>query len=382
MANEPTFDETLTRNAFPASADLARLDGNAQPSVAQTHAEADAAMTQSWSGIGRIFSLFAIIVVLAFAMNAMITSGLRRTKTSLFGVENQIMEGKVNAQVLIAGSSRAIAHYDPRVFESITGHTAYNVGRNGAQTDMQVAFLKAYLAHNQKPQVVIFNLDAFTFVTSRDVFDPVEYTPYLYDPTLYDALRKINPGIWKSKYIPLYGYVVEDMNFSWVRGLRGFFGWNPKEDFFLGFNPRTKQWTDDFARMKENNPNGVRFEIQPRGISVIQDLIRTCQQNGIQLIFVYSPEYSEMQALEKDRPEVFKLFHDLSQQFNVPFWDYSDWKYSSDRDFFQNSQHLNSTGAEVFSEEVANQLKTYLASHSQSAENSQLTGRLDHPTQD
>jgi hypothetical protein len=89
-----------------------------------------------------------------------------------------------------------------------------------------------------------------------------------------------------------------------------------------------------------------------------------------------------MQALEKDRPEVFKLFHDLSQQFNVPFWDYSDWKHSNDQDFFQNSQHLNLAGAEVFSEDVANQLKTYLASHSQSAENSQLTGRLNHPTQD
>ena len=107
-----------------------------------------------------------------FITNAIITIGLRRLKTSGFGAENQIMTGKVNADIVIAGSSRALAHYDPRTIEAITGRTAFNAGRNGAQTDVQIAFLNVYLEHNRKPAVVLFNLDAFYFRNEPGDFRP------------------------------------------------------------------------------------------------------------------------------------------------------------------------------------------------------------------
>ena len=77
---------------------------------------------------------------------------------------------------------------------------------------MQVAVLRAYLEHNRKPDLVIHNLDAFTFETTREVYASAQYTPYLYDEELYRPLLKIDPNTWKSRYVPLYGYVVEDMN--------------------------------------------------------------------------------------------------------------------------------------------------------------------------
>ena len=328
------------------------------------------AMPNPGKTVRRLVYFFGMIVVFTFAMNAMITSGLRQIKTSAFGASNQIMHGKVNAQIVITGSSRALAHYDPRIIEAIAGHTAFNLGRNGSQTDMQVAFLKAYLAHNRKPDVVIHNLDAFTFVTTREVYDPVEYTPYLYDHELYSALQKINPNIWKSRYLPLYGYVVEDINFSWILGVKGFTGWSPPEDYFLGFNPRSKKWTDDFQHLKANNPNGVRFDIEPAGVEDVEELIRVCRENGIQLIFVYSPEYVEMQSLTRNRVEIFSRFHGLAERFGVPLWDYSDWRYSGHQEFFQNSQHLNADGAAVFSSDMAERLKEYLATRRPVAGNS------------
>jgi hypothetical protein len=368
LQNKDSFDRVFSQSTLTASAEPPRLQPEeAKPAVVETAGSRREPMLEPWKAVRRIACFFAIVVVLIFVMNAMITSGLRRLRTSAFGASNQIMEGKVNAQIVISGSSRALAHYDPRRIEAITGRTAFNLGRNGAQTDMQVAFLKAYLAHNQKPEIVVHNLDAFTFVTTREVFDPVEYTPYLYDRDLYSALGKINPNIWKSRYLPLYGYVVEDMNFTWVLGLKGFWGWSPPEDFFLGFNPRSKKWTEDFEHMKANNPNGVRFDIEPAGIRVVEDLIQVCRQNGIQLILVYSPEYIEMQSLTNNRAEVFGLFHELADRSHVPLWDYSDWKYAGNQELFQNSQHLNATGAAIFSDDLANRLKVYLAAQSNPA---------------
>jgi len=313
--------------------------------------------------IKRIVCFCGLIAVLVFGLDATITSGLRQIKTSQYGAMNQMMQGKVNAQIVITGSSRAVSHYDPRIIQTLAGRSAFNVGRNGSQTDMQVAVLKAYLEHNRKPDIVVHNLDAFTFVTTREVYNPAQYVPYLYDEELYRPLRQINRDTWKSRYVPLYGYVVDDMNLSWIAGLKGFFGWSPREDFFLGFNPRSKKWTDEFQRFKEQNPDGVSWGIEPAGIQNVEDLMQLCQRREIQLIFVYSPEYAEMQRLTKNRAEIFKHFHDLAAHFNVPIWDYSDWEFAGDTNYFTNSQHLNAEGAKVFSEDVASRLKADVRAH-------------------
>jgi hypothetical protein len=326
------------------------------------------------STVFRLIFFFSVLLLLIVALNVMITAGLRRVKTSTFGALNQVMEGKVNAQIVITGSSRALAHYDPRTIMAVTGKSAFNLGRNGSQTDMQVAFLKAYLAHNQKPEVVIHNLDAFSFVTTHEVYDPVEYTPYLYDRNLYDALWGINRDIWKSRDIPLYGYVVEDMNYTWIQGLKGFVGYSPRQDYFLGFNPRSKQWSEDFERFKADRPDGVSWDVEPAGVKDLEDLIYLCKQNDIQLILVYSPEYIGMQKMTRNRKEIFELFQQLSEKSGVLFWDYSNWRYAGDRQYFQNSQHLNATGAAVFSKDLADQLKSYLA------ERPSKVGSLQTPT--
>lgn len=356
------------------------VDLSAQDQTAAGVGVAAAAQDQTapkpWLSVRRLACFFGLIIVLIFGMNAIITVGLRRIRTSAFGASNQIMQSKVNAQVVITGSSRALAHYDPRTIEAIAGRTAYNLGRNGSQTDMQVAFLKAYLAHNRKPELVIHNLDAFSFVTTHEVYDPVEYMPYLYDAELYSALKKINPEIWKSRYLPLYGYVVEDMNFSWVLGVKGFFGWSPPEDYYLGFNPRSKKWTDEFQRLKADRPEGVRFEIEPGGVKALEELVNVCKQNQIQLIFVYSPEYIEMQSLTQNRAEIFNRFQALADHYDVPLWDYSNWEYAGDQDFFQNSQHLNAEGAAAFSKDVAGRLSQYLAARSKTVSDLQASRGL------
>jgi hypothetical protein len=321
----------------------------------------------------RLGCFFGLIVILVFATDALITTGLKRITTSSYGAWNQSMQGKVNAAVIITGSSRAVYHYDPRAIEAATGRTAFNLGRNGSQTDVQLAILKAYLEHNQKPTLVVHNLDAFSFVTSQDVIDPALYVPYLRDPALYPVLRQINPDFVKGRYVPLYGYVVQDMNFTWVLGLRHLLGWSPSQDYFLGFSPQDRQWTSEFENFKSANPGGVNFAVEPRGVQVLEQLIRLCKENGIQLVFVYSPEYTQMQSLEKNRNEIFGEFQQLATRYDVPLWDYSDWKYAGETAYFYNSQHLNQRGAGIFSADLANRLGEYFAVQAKPAGSSEAS---------
>jgi len=304
--------------------------------------------------VGRIVCFFCLIVVLALVLDTVIYSGLRRIKTSGFGVSNKIVEGKINADIVISGSSRALTHYDPRIIQDRTGRTAFNIGLNGSQTDMQLARLKTYLRHNTKPSLLIFNLDLFSFQTTHGgVYDPGQYVPYLQEPAIYAALTRINPDVWKARFLPLYGYAVEDLRFTWLLGMMGFFGWSPVEDHFLGFKPRHLSWTDDFERFKEMNPDGVRFEIEPDGVREMEELLRLCREQGIAVLLVYSPEYTEMQALTANRAQVFARFEELSERFGVPLWDYSASPISSLKENFYNSQHLNAGGASAFSMDLA-----------------------------
>lgn len=333
-----------------------------ESTTAPRTADGQAGCLTGWRAAQRIVWFFAITALVLLLVNSIITSGLRRLKTSEYGLTNRMLRGDINADIVITGSSRAASHYDPRVIRAVTGRSTVNLGRNGSQTDMQVAVFKTYLEHNRKPDLVIQNLDGFTFVTTREVYDMAQYIPYLNDKELYDPLRTIDRDVWRSRYVPLYGYVVDDMNFAWTLGLRGFFGWSPKEDHFLGFDPRAGTWTDDFERFKATNPEGVRWDIEPAGVQIFEGLLKLCRQQGIRLILVYSPEYAEMQQLTRNRAEIFTLFHTLAEKYGDPVWDYSGWEHAGDTRYFANSQHLNARGADLFSRDLAVHLKSYLRS--------------------
>lgn len=304
----------------------------------------------------RIVVFFGLFVLLLFAIDAAVNHGLRSITTGSFGISNRIVRGSINADIVISGSSRALTHYDSRLISRRTGLSTFNIGRNGSQTDMQVAVLRTYLAHNPPPRLVVHNLDSFSFVTSDEIYDPAQYFPYLDQPAIYAAILKIHPTAWKWKHLPLYSYVVDDMRFTWIIGLAAFFGYQASETHFDGFLPRDQAWTGDFDRFRAANPDGVRFEITPAGRADMADLIETCRSHGIPLLFVYSPVYHGMQQIEASRAEVFAEFEELSHRYDVSVWDYSDSPISMDRGLFYNSQHLNVVGAAAFSQDFADRL--------------------------
>lgn len=313
-------------------------------------------------GLGRVVFFFALIVALAFGLHALFNLGLRRTETSKFGSFNRLVEGRINADVIINGSSRALVHYDPRVIREVTGRSAWNLGMNGVHIDVQLAVLRTYLRHNRKPAVVIQNLESFSFEATRrgEIYDPAMFVPYLGEPDLYRGLVAIDPAVWKWRHIPLYGYAVEDMTFTWVRSLLALAGKDPAEDYFSGFNPRYMNWTEDFESFRRSVKDGVTNRIEPAGIAAMEELLQLCQENGIRAVLAYAPVYAGMQKLESNRAEVFAKFRAVAAKHGALFWDFSDSPLCESTRYFYNSQHLNAAGAEQFSRIVAQRLKAEL----------------------
>ena len=310
-------------------------------------------------GVLRLAAVFILLAAVSVLLDRLISTGLQRIPTSGQGVWNRIVGGDINAEILITGSSRALNHFDPRPIGAHTGRVTYNIGLNGSQTDMQLARLRTYLQHNRKPLLLVHNLDLFSLqVTHGEVYDPGQYVPYLRQEPLYWGLSKINGDVWKSRYLPLYGYAVEDLRFTWIAGMLGFFGWYPAEDHIQGYLPQDRQWTGDFQRLIASQPTGVHVQIEPAGVRALEDLVRLCRTEEIPLLLVYSPEYREMQSFTTNRDELFGHFQQLSERFQVPLWDYSKSVISQDRSNFYNSQHLNRLGASAFSTELAGRIAT------------------------
>lgn len=306
----------------------------------------------------RIVAFFVVVISALVIAHALINAGLKRTETSVFGEFNRIVDGRINATILVTGSSRALNHYDPREITRSTGLSAWNIGVNGSQTDMQLAVLRTYLRHNVPPALLIHNLDSFSFATSKDgVAFPDSYLPYLDEPPIYDTLRRIDSHWWKAKYLPLYGYAVEDMRFSWLLGVTSLLGWSPRESRFAGFEPRFATWNEDFDRFKQLNPNGVSFAEEPQAVRDFEQIVSEVTTRGGHVLLVYSPVYYEMQELDLQKVALFTRFQSIARRYDASLWDYSDSPISRHRELFYNSQHLNAEGAARFSVALASRLR-------------------------
>ncbi len=357
--NASTDAETAAPKPRPQAASF--LEQPSSPPHRSPFSRTDACASTRY-GLARILIFFGLFVGLLYATDFAITTGLRKVQTSGFGVTNRIVDGQINADIVISGSSRAQTHYDPRIIAQATGLSTYNIGRNGSQTDLQLAVLKTYLQHNRKPKLVIQNLDSFSFVTSHEIYDPAQYIPYLSEAPIYEAVKKVYPNAWKWKYFPLYAYVVTDMRFAWLTGIKRWLGVNPREDHISGFTPRYTQWTGDFEAYREQNTQGVAFEIEDQGVRDLTELAALCRNEGIPLLLVYSPVYYEMQQLERNRVEIFSHYMQIAAKFEASVFDFSDSPYGRNRDYFYNSQHLNAEGARVFSIDLAQRIETRLRS--------------------
>jgi len=70
----------------------------------------------------------AVLAALIIAADRFLLYRLRHSDIKDWGVVNSILAGRVNAQILVSGSSRAVYHYDCGRIEKITGKTCYNIG--------------------------------------------------------------------------------------------------------------------------------------------------------------------------------------------------------------------------------------------------------------
>ena len=304
-----------------------------------------------------IYSLLFIVV--CYGLQFMADKGLRKSNSNDFKNWTMIVQGEMNAELLVTGSSRAMRMIDPQILENETGMVTYNLGMEGARLQSQMSRWDSYLEYNDKPKVIVQTVDLMSMGHANTVFKKQQFLPFLQEDFVYDALKPVDNKLYIDRYFPLYkyhGYVDE-----FKEGISLFFGMSSTKKYteYRGYESKDKKWNTEFQQMKDTLKNDTLIHpnhLVKEGFEILERMISDCQERDIQLVLVFTPQYIGLTELQVQTDNIIKGFEELGMKSNVHFLNYAFDPICQDTTYFYNAMHLNKIGAEIYSKNLSNDL--------------------------
>lgn len=299
----------------------------------------------------RVVLFLLPIVIIAYPLDRFISSNLYRTgsKHGDMPEVKEIHEGRINAEILIIGSSRAEIHFDTKILSSELQGSVYNIGISGGDWNLIRHRLEVYNRYNLKPKYLIVNIDAGTFKKVTPIY-PVR--PSLFPYLLFDfhSFRTYDIPI-EDIILPLIRYVghrklVYDAINSWWKDtvieskkFKGFFS--------------VDQPFDDAAVKQFKEIDFSDLDISPTDFFEYMDN----EFSETTVIGVHTPIFLDSMEITDILHEHNKMFAAEFKKRGWIFLDYSSGLISKNICNFYNSTHMNVHGATKFTHEFINDLK-------------------------
>lgn len=311
----------------------------------------------------KILIFIVLVIGPIYIFNRIVTKGMKRSKM-IAGCLNDVYNSRAEADVLIMGSSRAVNDYSPAIFDSVLGIRSYNIGVNGWPVHLQYGMFRLYIAHNRKPAYIVQNIGWSHMGQRRDFFEYEQFIPYSKDTIVRRFTDNLEGGFtFAERYFPLFAY---NNHFDLVKeGILSYMGKGgpPPKGYYKGYMPLYETWNTEFESLKKKCPWVFLFERNDTALHEFRQFLTDCKQDNIKVVFVYAPTYIGATELMTNRKEMLDLYKALGDEFNIPILDYTYDSLSYDKKYFANTQHMNSTGAEIFSRKLAAELKNIMAQH-------------------
>jgi hypothetical protein len=304
----------------------------------------------------KIIVFVVLLYIPLYIIEKIVDGGMHKYRNGEYGVWNDIYDGKINADLIIVGNSRAFVNISPMILDSALHQSAYDLGVDGGDFNLAYTRFKVYLAHNKVPKTLVLSISTADFQRNVGMFQPQQYMPYLSDTVLRKGLTGYENSFNKADfYVPAMKYRTDPISYS--IGFKLYFGRSlPNNDPRVnGYQARPRKWDDSFAKFKASHRT-YTIKVDTNSVKEFYDLISICEKKQIKLYFVFSPEYSNVQPLFLNRDAIFAYYSDAAKQHKISFFDYSNDAMSRDTTYFYNSEHLNQHGAEVFTRKLAHDI--------------------------
>ena len=294
---------------------------------------------------------------LLYLFQYIVDSGLKKSRGFYYAEWNDLFDGKINADLLITGSSRAWVQVSPKILDSTLDLSSYNLGVDGANFKVQYARFRMYLLHNKKPKYVLQEVGYTSTLVRGDLLPASQqFLPYLSDSSIWQVVSTASDRLdLLDRYFPMYKYNNQLPEVK--EGILSYFGKGAKTVKYKGYQGQEKQWDSSFHNFLMANPHGEIFPIDSNSVALFREFLIYCKANDIKVIMFYPPAFIQSLDYIKNKDEILNVYNNFSKEYNIPFYSYMFDSLDYSRNNFYNSLHLNKGASEIFSRELANRLK-------------------------
>lgn len=256
---------------------------------------------------------------------------------------------ETNAETLILGSSRAANIFNPEIINDELKKTCFNAGRAGQSVFYHYAVLKSVLKRYH-PQTVILAVDACDFAMGKEDYDRIgQLLPYYEEhPEIRNIITLRSPFEGLKMLSSTYPYnsmvlpIIKN-NIKKAPPLSETNGYTPLHNKIKGPVP-----SFDFTKYSN---------LDEEKINAYKSIITDCINADIQLYIVCPPYIITEAAKDKS----IKLAKKIAEENRIDFFDYSNHgNYVERADYFADFKHLNNSGSQIFSKEVAKNIRETL----------------------
>lgn len=297
--------------------------------------------------IVRFLVWLSIPFVLAYGVDYMISSGLRKTDLRKYAAWNDIYSGELHPDLVAVGSSRVWMGYNTYILDSMLNINSYNLGLNGHYIDFQIIRYETFRRFNVKPKVMLMNTDFLsTFgITADSEYEREQFFPYFFDDTLVSMVADAKKITWIDRHLPLVRYFGYRDEFEW--GMESFFG---RRDFFDGGMYKGYRGED---RIFDRGPLLSKDTVliawaDNKAVKMLDEFAENSVREGVKVVFVKSPVYYLLSEKIRNVIEIDSIFETIARKHSIPVLDYYNSTISFDSTNFESPGHLNKKGSEVF----------------------------------
>lgn len=291
----------------------------------------------------KIFLFLLLIVLIDFLFGKCMNYINAHTEKGDYGRNNYICN-EADQDILIFGSSRAIHHYNPDVFEKKLGMSCYNCGEDGMGIILSYGRYKLAQRKHQ-PKLIIFDIEVAYDVLKND------NTKYLGFLKPYYDIPEIDSLFWKVSSTERYKMLSQAYRYNsrWL-------------DMVAQYCSKSNIYARDYKysplrRTMDYEPSTYMFasdeDCDDLKLEIWDRFLYDCEKNNTEVVCVISPVYGE------ESNHVLNPFLQLIQRHGITLLDhFSDEHFIYNKELFADKMHLNIEGAAFFSEIVSEAIGT------------------------
>ena len=270
----------------------------------------------------------------------------------------EILKNKTKYDILFIGSSRTHTGINPKIVDSILNCSSYNAGVEGGNLlEFKMTF-DAYLINHPPPKYLVLTLDLYSFNLKRPFFNYTNYLDFLDNKIIDSTLCANGHNTTLFKIVP-FAKITEYDDFSKGNAIKALM--HKGNEIGLGEFQYKGYLSNTSLGININTvtvPKNIKYPVSDTAIEYLKDIIKTCIERKIKLLFTYAPEYKfELQKNTLNKQEIFEEINAISKANSIPFYRDDSLSICDNPMLFANPGHLNTPGATTYSLILGNRLK-------------------------